>query len=64
MSHHSTETIEVVDDHVEVFAFVEIVDLKEVLSLQPERFTTLQIELDVLTLENKMFQELCNESEI
>ncbi len=52
-SYHSTETVEVIDDHVEVFAFVEIIDLKEVLSLQPERFTTLQIELDVFTLQNR-----------
>ena len=51
-SYISSKAVEVVYDHVEVLALVEVIDLEEVLSLQAERFTALQIQLDVFTLKS------------
>ena len=51
-SYISSEAVEVVDDHVQVLALVEVIDLEQVLSLEAERFTALQIQLDVFTLKS------------
>jgi len=48
--YHSSEAVEVVDDHVEVFALVEVVDLEQVLSLEAVGLAALQVKLDVLAL--------------
>ena len=53
MTYLTTESVEVIDDHVDVLRLVEVVDLEEVLGLEAVSLAALQEQLDVLALKRK-----------
>ena len=48
--YHSSQCIEIINHHVEIFVFIQIIDLEEILLLQTVACARLQIELDVFSL--------------